>query len=217
MDSRVANTEALSRSASMFPSGLKPVDLLRVLRRRRTLILATVLAITGLATLIVLFVPPIYSATATLRVDDDDDAQVRPTDTAASIREAELRRQARISTLIEVVRSRALAKTVALNLALHDDPEFSPAAAAERNANNPGLWHRFKRLVGLEAASVVKQRGKRRAPPQHLTAEQMKVPVDRLLDQIDVAQDGQSNLVNVTARSSTPAKAQRIANKFAST
>ena len=207
MDSRVAHTEALGRSADALPSGSKPVDLLRVLRRRRTLIIVTVLLITGLTTLVALLAPPTYSATATLRVDEDDDPQVAPTDVAASIREEEARRQARISTLIEVIRSRALAQMVARDLALHDDPEFSPG--------NAGLWHGFKQFVGLESAPAAQQRPARRAKAQQLTAEQMKVPVDRLLQQINVAQDGQSNLINVTARSGTAAKAQRIANKFA--
>lgn len=214
MDTRVIKPSAMGGSAPQPRDAAKPFDFVRVLKRRRVLILATIFLVTGLTGLAVLLIPPVYSATATLMVDQDDEPQIRRSDDISSIREQELKRRAKIETLIELLQSRALAQLVSRDLALHDDPEFNRAAYVGDNAS-PGLWKRmssaFDRQPDPPRRKPSSAADKQAKPP---TPELLKPVIDRLVNRIDVAQDGQSNLVNVTARSHSPEKAQRIANKL---
>lgn len=100
---------------------LSGVDFLRVLRRRRVLIAAVVLVTTGLTAAIVLSMPSLYTATATIVVDSQQ-ANVLP---GKRVLESMPDDQAAIETQIEILKSRALARRVVNDLMLAADREFT--------------------------------------------------------------------------------------------
>ena len=200
----------LRSEAVAAPQHATGVDLLRVLRRRQGRLITTFLIVLGIAVLALVMIEPRYQATAVMRVDSDDARLPSEEETAASIRDAELRREHQIATQIQLLQSRPLARQVVRDLALHDDREFNPAADPDKTT----AWDRLvERLQFWD-------RGRASAPPPTpgvVSPQVIERTTDRLLDQVKVAQDGQSSLINVTVTSTSPEKATQIANKITRT
>ncbi|NWK98770.1 hypothetical protein DM806_24530 [Sphingobium lactosutens] len=190
------------------PQQASGVDFLRVLRRHQRRLAITFLVVIVLAAIALAFIEPRYQATAVMRVDTGETVLPAEEETAASIRDAELRREHQIETQIQLLQSRPLARQVVRDLALHDDPEFNPYANPDKRTS----WDNFlDRLTfwNVDDRALAKASVKGSTSPQLIERT-----TDRLLDALKVDQDGQSSFVDVTVTSVSPDKAARIANKI---
>ncbi len=185
-------------------------DFLTVLRRRHRAILLTIGIVLAAVLIFVAVVPREYSATATMLVDTDDVQLPSFTDstdaTAASVADATALRQYKIDTQIQLLSSRKVAGRVAKDLALHDDREFNPRSDDERSAI-------AMRSSQLDPKSRISPAAARKVAA--INQELLERVTDRLMTQIKVEQDGNTDFVKVTVTSHTPGKAARIANKIA--
>lgn len=171
-------------------------DFLRMLWRRRRLVLVCFLLGLAVAGVVILVVPPLYSARAVMRVDTDDIDTSSAQATLASTRELELRRDHQIETQLQLLSSRPLMRKVVQDLALYDDPEFNPGGDVYGKAAAP-------RAPTSKPAPI---------PPLVIEAV-----TDRLMSAARISQDGQTSFLNIDVSSSSATKAARLANKIAST
>ena len=189
------------------PRYISARDGIRLLRRHARLLLLVAAVVMSSALVFYMVVEPRYDATAVMRVAVDD-FQPDDDNTAASVRDAEQLRAHQIETQIQLLGSRMVARQTVRDLALYDDREFNPGA----NPDKPQ-----KRGI------VDKVAGTTKAPKRTSAADRVYQPspqliertTDRLLAAVKVAQDGQSDFINVRVSSHSAAKAARIANKIA--
>ncbi|WP_343517611.1 polysaccharide biosynthesis tyrosine autokinase [Sphingomonas sp.] len=193
--------------AVAVPQHASGVDFLRVLRRHQGRLVITFLVVVALAALALMFIEPRYQATAVMRVDVEESTLRGEEETAASIRDAELRREHQIETQIQLLQSRPVARQVVRDLALHDDPEFNPDSDPDKKTG----WDRF-----LDQLAFWDRGGGKAAPAATgvVSPQLVERTTDRLLEVLDVAQDGQSSFIDVTVTSRSPEKAAAIANKI---
>jgi uncharacterized protein involved in exopolysaccharide biosynthesis len=104
--------------------GLNIRDLLAILRRRRWVILSTVLLLTTLATLIGLQLTPKYTATALVMIDPRKERVVNMEEVLQGLNPD----AAIVETQIKVIKSRAHIERVMDHLRLFADAEFNPAS-----------------------------------------------------------------------------------------
>lgn len=189
-----------SQSESQFAEepGFNLLDLLRIVRVRRKIILGTAAVLVALVTVVVMEITPLYSATAVVMLDQrkhnlEDTAAVLsglPTD------------QATIQNQVQILTSLGLAGRVVDKEKLHDDPEFNPKLSGFSKflgALNPVNW------VGLR---------KTEADAQEIDLERSAI-VHRFLNRISVSPIGLSTAMKVTFQSEDPQKAARLANAIA--
>lgn len=178
-------------------------DALRIVRRRRWLIIL-VLAAALLATMLFLVrTKPVYSTTTAVMVLPSDNAtpEAAPTTTPSASEDAA------IQTKVELLQARSLARQIAQSLQLANDPEFAPGDGG------PGLTDR---LFGyLSPPPPVSLDPKQRA----IVAERAKAEAvtNNLMDHVSVERVARSNVINITASSTDPVKAARIANRLVDT
>lgn len=187
------------------PRPADAVDLLRILQRRRTLIALIIVVITGLTALVAYNVTPLYTATAVVMVDapavSEDDATLNT--------KADLQLEQRIATETQLLQSRPLARRVAEDLELAGDSEFAPSQERGIVADLfarvlPESWSQTLLSPSPDVAA---------APP----ADAIEKLTDRLIERIEVEQQGQSNLLDVSVTSVDPVKAAMIANTIVKT
>jgi succinoglycan biosynthesis transport protein ExoP len=196
-------------------------EILKVLRRRRTIILLTILLLTGLSTLLAYTMAPRYTATSNVLVD----AQSTRVVDAEAVLEEQDQDKAMIETQIKLLESRSFARQVVSRAALVDDPEFNVALRDDPPISDlvrqhlPMLatWVPESWLVatGLATPSL--------APPPADEGEPAPVPdgktrelvVDRFLNQLHVDQAGQASVLSIEFTSTDPGKAARITNLVA--
>lgn len=188
------------------PQQASGVDFLRVLRRHQRRLIITFLVVMVLAALALVFIEPRYQATAVMRVDVEESGLQTEDETAASIRDAELRREHQIETQIQLLQSRPVARQVVRDLALHDDAEFNPDANPDKKTG----WDRFLDRLKFWRDDAVRAE---QTPAGTASPQLVERTTDRLLEVLDVAQDGQSSFIDVTVTSRHPEKAALIANK----
>jgi len=188
------------------PQHASGVDFLRVLRRHQGRLITTFLIVIALAALALAFIEPRYQATAVMRVDVEESGLRGEEETAASIRDAELRREHQIETQIQLLQSRPVARQVVRDLALHDDAEFNSDANPDKKTGWDRFLDRLQFWKGTEAKTTP-------SPAGIVSPQLIERTTDRLLEVLNVAQDGQSSFIDVTVTSRNPEKAAVIANK----
>ena len=185
------------------------LDFLRVLRRHQSRVIVTILVVMVIAAIALVLIEPRYQATAVMRVDVAEPTLPAEEETAASIRDAALRREHQIETQIQLLQSRPVARQVVRDLALHDDPEFNPDADPDKKTSRRRLVDRL--------AFWTDDRPPAKAPvDKALFPQLIERTTDRLLEALRVTQDGQSSFIDVTVTSRSPRKAAQIANKITS-
>ena len=179
-------------SAAKPEGGFDLREIVRVLRRRLQIVLGTPVALLVLATLFVMIVTPLFTATSTVLID--------PRRTAA----ADLNNQplqsnygtddASIESQVLLIRSIAVLQRVVDSLKLHADPEFVP----------PPGW--FTWLKGMFAAK----------PSARSIEEAAKAAaIEALQGRIKVVRQRTTFVVDIEASSRDAPKAAAIANAVA--
>jgi polysaccharide biosynthesis transport protein len=183
-------------------------QILGLLRRRKSVIGASVLITTIVAAAVVLQITPRYTAEATLLLDPqkthivDMQAVISglPVDSAA------------IRSELELVKTPAIAESVVKKLDLTAVPEFNPSlnhppAAKAWLAPLDGMIAAVEPLLGLAAPT----------PPVAANPEQaaLQAAVGALLARTQVTNDGRSYILKLNVTSENPQLAAAIANAYA--
>lgn len=184
-------------------------EFLRILRRRKYLIASTVAVVLALTLLSLSWTTPLYSTSAVLMVEPQDQTVASAGAAAAALPTAP-DEELRIETKLGLLQSRALARQVAEKLDLRDDPEFAPPPVEE-----PGLVERALSIfLPSKAAPIVPTTQQEKAAAAN---EEMEAVTDRLLSRMWVERLARSNLIQVSVSSWDPAKAALIANSVVET
>ena len=190
-----AQAQAIAPELPAQPAGTG-VDVWRILRRHKWLIIGSVAVAVALVTLYLSRATPLYTATATMQVaaygqeaaEIGDAVPLRPQD------------ELRITTQIQLLKSPALGRQVAKRLDLYDDPEFLP-----QPVRPPLSWAKtVLRAIQPHPAAGIEPRDK--------TAQRRAVTVDNLLSQISVKRLAQSSIIEVAVRTADARKSVAIAN-----
>jgi succinoglycan biosynthesis transport protein ExoP len=171
--------------------------LLAALRRRLWLFLAIMVAVVGAAAIFIMRQPPVYSATTEIVLNTREE-RIAPASTQA---EAELPNAERADTEVEVLKSRALAESVATALRLDRDPAFNPGAKAV-----PGTAARIRAAVGLGSETATRTR---------LPADIERAIVDTLQANLKATRSDQTFALDITYSAASAVDAARIANEYA--
>ncbi len=216
------------------PHGTHFWDYWRVLRRRRWIVLTCLLAGVMIAMILTAATPPVYRATATLRIEKD---QPRILKFEQVVHET-ASQQDDYQTHYKILRTRVLASRVIKDQSLDQLPEFQggdraripPVLAALISAGEErvspiltsvGEWlspilvsmeERLLQLLPAEARSGVAQsRGETPPPPVDSHVKQAAV-VNAYLDRLSVDPVRNSRLVALSFDSRDPNLAARVAN-----
>ncbi|GAB5504365.1 MAG: polysaccharide biosynthesis tyrosine autokinase [Pyruvatibacter sp.] len=193
---------AMSRStnANMVDDGDDLIDirqLFNVLRRRLSVIVGSVLLITGITLLVVFQLTPLYTASSLILIDPREQQVVDieavmsglPPDSAA------------IDSEVEVLRSRTLAARVVAELGLLDDPEFNG------NLVEPGL------LASLNPLNLIRSSVEPR--PEDKARIELNSVVAAFQSRLSVSRRGLTYVISVSFTSKDAAKATQIVNRVA--
>jgi capsular exopolysaccharide synthesis family protein len=185
-------------------------DVWRVLVRRRWLILATIVLLTGSAGVLVTVLSPRYSAEAVLMVGDqqprmlDIQAVVAGTDTEL------------IESEVQILRSRHIAHMVIDKLQLLSNPAFSGEGQKKHWWQRAAAWvadavRPKSQVSGQKAANQVVDGA---APTENIKQSHA---IDALLKRLDVSAKGRSRVVSVTFQDADPKTAAAVANAVVDT
>ncbi len=178
-------------------------DYWRVIRRRRWTVISTFLIVVIVATLWAFTTRPIYTASATLRIEKDQPRVVKFDEVVQ-----EDSQQDYYQTQYKLLQSRSLANRVIGLLALDQHPEFQAPEQAR------GLLPRAQAWVREQAVRWIPV-----APPAAPEArEELRVasPItDAFLDRLEVQPIRNSRLVRIAFNSHHPDLAARAANALA--
>lgn len=192
-------------------------ELLRTLWRRRWLLLATLLLITGATFAYLNQLTPRYTAKTLIRVETREEQIVN----LEGVFEELVADGATIESELEFLRSPAFSRQVAESQNLLDDPEFNPtleaddaAAVAKLNPLRlvPDGWLPASWTDGAEAADALGP------PPERNTLsddEMLQWTAGNFRSRLDVDQVGRSYVLAVEVESEDPAKAARLADAAA--
>lgn len=197
----------------------EPVDartLIKIVRRHRLLILATVVAIGGMAALLAFNMTPRYTGVATVTIDPQ---ATRVVNTEAILEERPQDRWT-IETHVTLIKSRSFARRL---IALHDllaDPEFNSAL---RTPEQPSvIAQQVQRVTQWLSTLVLAQTGlampslPQPAPAPERDAEAiMEAAIDRVLGRLDAERAGESYAISIQFTSTDPVKAARLASRVA--
>ena len=165
--------------------GISPVDIVRILWRRRWLLVTVVgLGMSG-AVAATALLPRVYAARAAVLIEP----RLEPSPDGSGGVVPILPDSATIDSLVQVLGSRSMAREVIDAHGLVEDPELFPAAR--------GGW--------LSRAFAAQDE----VPQGELGL------VDRFLDRLTVAREGKSHVIAVTYRSGDPQHAAAVANALA--
>ena len=187
------------------------VELMRILKRRGRLVLATIAVVMALTILALMMATPVYKSSAVMLVEPTSDPVAQSGTPVVAKPDEELR----IATRMELLQSRALARRIARNMRLAEDPEF-----AVGRDENPGIVRRMIALVRPDKNSGDPEyTGGMSAKDIQQASDQaeMEAVTSRLMDRITVERVQKSHLVSITAESQNPYKASLLANRLAET
>jgi uncharacterized protein involved in exopolysaccharide biosynthesis len=198
-------------------------EVIKILRRRRSLMAGTVLLLTALSAALAFGLTPRYTASASVVVDP---SAARVVNSEAVIEE-EAQDKSVIETEIKRLESRSFARRVIERVGLLDDPEFNHALAGPwRLADHlpPAIARRLPEAwlvaTGLAMpadpvaeADALDEADEADAATQRERA--LEPTVDAFLGRLQIAQAGSAAVVSVSFTSPDPAKAARIANAVA--
>ncbi len=185
-------------------------EVFRVLRRRGFVLAGALVLLSGLTTAFALTKEPSYTANAIVMVEPkvDEDEITAVTDRLSAVEEI------KISTVVEVMKSRKMAEQVALAMA--DDIDLGQVA--ETDASREFSWGAARDLYvsifgddvkdgASEASFAVGDEAVGEADDR-----KFKAATDRILDDISVRRLSNSRMIEIAAKAPTPGGAARKAN-----
>ena len=181
------------------PSAEEVIDLThywRVFRRHLGRIIALSVVATLLAVLAVMSITPTYRATSTLLIESRD-AKILSIEEVYGISSAS---DEYFQTQFEILKSRELAKRVAMELNLLDVPEFNPNH--EANKQSFSIKGYIKGLAGVEEEPLTED-------------EILATTVDTFWAAVSVEPIRKTQLVKISVDSQSPELATRAANAMA--
>lgn len=202
-------------SIALEPAGVDVKDLVAILKRRRGVILGTVLVLTSMAVIVGLQITPKYTAKALVMIDP---RQAKVVDVQAVLQGLGTDAPT-VETQVKVLKSRDHVEKVMDSLALFDDAEFNrsiergPASAPLRFgglAEAVAAWLPDEWLIATGLAEEPLPEG---AAGRSELARQ--ATLERFDDRFKVTQEGRSYVIGVSFTSVDPQKAARVANRAA--
>ena len=189
-------------------------ELWRALMRRRMLLLATILVITGAAFGIVSRQTPMYTAEALIHVQNREAKVVQIQDVVGEMPAD----PATIESEIQFLTSRGFLRRIVEELNLVNDPEFNPALL--KDGAEPSFLETINPLQYLpkEWLAVLKQSPSPEADtgakldPAAITLNRV---IDRFASRLVALPVGRSYVISLSFMSEDPTKAADIANKMA--
>lgn len=200
----VSSAETYMASPQADPSfeddaGFSLIDLLRVVRVRRRIIIGTAALVIALVTIIVTQLTPLYSATAVVMLDERKN---NVTD-ATAVLSGLTANQSTIQNQVQILTSLELAGRVVDKLKLDQNPEFNPAPTAWATILkylNPLHWFSSNEQTQADAQGI------------NLARSNL---LHHFLSRLSVDPIGLSTAMNVSFESESPTTATRIANAIA--
>jgi succinoglycan biosynthesis transport protein ExoP len=197
------------------PGRLRPerhIDLaqtLRTLWRRRILIAACMVLVTGATWAYTTRLPRIYTATTAVMLNT---RQPRVID-LKEVMSQSAPLFVTVTSEVEVIRSRTVAERVANNLNLYEDPEINPSLRPQRQGSDlfrsiSSLWDELKSLI----AGAPDEKPEDEAQRQR---DIRSAVVSTIARGMEVAAIPQSLVIRISFKSTDPEKAARIANAIA--
>ncbi|HEX3209589.1 MAG TPA: polysaccharide biosynthesis tyrosine autokinase [Geminicoccaceae bacterium] len=189
-------------------------DVWRALRRRKLLLFATVVLITGAAFAFVSHQPRLYTAEALIHVQNRDAKVVHQIQDVVDQMPAD---PATMESEVKFLTSHGFLRRNIEKLNLIEDPEFNPALSKDKG---PSFLETINPLqyVPKEWLAVL-QRSRAEGPNAAAKIDPAALEMNRVIDQfasrLDVSQDGRSYVMTLGFTSEDPAKAADIANKMA--
>jgi polysaccharide biosynthesis transport protein len=189
-------------------------EILRILRRRKMMIIAVVLAATFVIGVVAHQLTPYYTASSAVMLDNRG-ARVVDLD---AVLEGLPQDAATLETQVKFIHSRAHAEKVVERLGLAADERFNPllqehgpglAALAARPLEWVAGWLPTDWLIASGLAGV--EETPTTWPPERLH----RAAVGALLGDLEVGQDGRSHVIRISYTSTDPGIAARIANGVA--
>jgi polysaccharide biosynthesis transport protein len=178
--------------------GFSLVDLLRVIRVRKKIIIGTAAAVVALVTIIVMQMTPLYSGTAVVMLDQ----RKNNVEDVGAVLSGLPSDQAAVQNQVQILTSQELIGRVVDKLKLTEDPEFNPlrgGLAAIFGLLNPLNW--FSASETQEAVTG--------ESPERIAA------IHKMLDRLTVSPIGLSTAIKVSFQSESAGKAARITNAIA--
>lgn len=198
--------------------GIDVRTVLGALRRRKGIILTTMILLTASAVASALLLTPRYSATAVVLVKPHELRVVEMQAVAEGLPQEVPGADTLLPTQRELLAAPSRARRIMAKFDLASDPEFNPELAAPSRITM--LAERWLPERWLVATGLAGQGAEDPTPDgEHADAAAAAEPtqrmVDRFLDRLDVERGGTSNVLSVTFTSADPAKAAQIANAVA--
>ena len=187
--------------------------LLKLLRVRWPIVVGTALIVTALTALSVYRMTPVYTATALVILDTQQNQMVNST--ALASREQQLDyyyAPSLIENQVQIIHSRVLAGRVIDKLQLDKDPKFNPPPAPDVKDSAPedGLFAMLRRIDPRKWIAPPKQVSI--ATEDQLTANERDKLINRVLGGLDARTRGRSTAIEISYVDPDPARAVQIAN-----
>ncbi len=160
------------------------------IRRRKGLILATIVMIVGLVTLVAFAITPIYSAVALVFVDPSSKNLLDPNSQQSN----SLSDNARVDSEVEILRSQAILVDVVLDKKLFEDPEFAKLRGWRERA------FAALRMQGSAESSF---------------DDRVQLVMEKLKDKLSITRLGSTYVISIEVQSENAAKAADLANTIA--
>jgi len=199
------------------PGGIDIKELIAILKRRRWVIISTVLLLTTLATLIGLQITPTYTAKALVMIDP---RQSNIVDVEAVMQGLNAD-QGTVETQMRVLKSRDLMNRVMSDLGLFDDPEFNARLREEDEQIQLKFSGPVERLLAWLPNEWLIATGLAEEPlPVEVQEDEgflTQAALNRFDSKLNVTHEGRSFVIGVSFTSVNPKKAARVANTLADT
>ena len=200
-------------SPGAAPEELNLRELWRALMRRRFLLLATIVLVTGGAFAYASQQTPLYTATSLIHLQNRD-AQVVEIEGVVDELMAD---PATIESEVQFLISRGFLRRNVEKLNLIEDPEFNPALLKDKI--EPSFLETINPLQYIPAAWLAALRGSETVDPDAAkldpAARELNAVIDRFAGRFQVGQVGRSYVISLSFKAEEPTKAAEIVNSIA--
>jgi capsular exopolysaccharide synthesis family protein len=196
-------------------AGIDIKDLIAILRRRRWVILSTILVLTTLAVLVGLQITPKYTAKALVMIDPRQSKVVNVEQVLQGLGTD----ASTVETQIKVLKSRDLVDRIMGKLGLYQDPEFNRALGRETGDTALNVEGPLAQVLAWVPKEWLIATGLAEEPVNAMAdakpALEREAAVDLFDKRLKVTQEGRSYVIGLSFTSKDPEKAATIVNTVA--